>query len=72
MNIIEAIQKCEQGYLITHKFKKDRFLKYGNLGIFYEYLIINGFPEFQTSVLNFSYHEIITISWEIVDNKWNL
>jgi len=76
MTIIEAFQKAENGHLITNNFLKlnDCFLKYVERGIFYQYKLNDdgGKPIFIYTVTQFTIAEIISIGWEVVENKWFL
>lgn len=71
MNIIEAIQKAENGHFITNNFMKinNRFLKYIKGGVFYEYELVNGKPIYKFEVRNFSMGEVISIGWEILSEN---
>ena len=69
MTIIEAIQRAENGKLITNNFIKGRFLKYIQGGIFYEYELINGKPEYKYEVRHFSMAEILSIGWEVLEKN---
>lgn len=72
MNIIEAIQKAENGALITNNFMKlnNRFLKYIKGGVFYEYELIEDKPLYKFEVLNFTMSEVISIGWEILPTNY--
>jgi hypothetical protein len=72
MNIIEAMQQAENGKLITNNFLKmsDKILKYMGKGVFYQYQIINGKPEYKYPVRNFDFAEIISNAWEVVTTQY--
>lgn len=72
MNIVEAFVKAENGALITNKTYKqfNRFLKYIENGVFYEYEIVDGKAEFKYEVMHFSTAYCLSISWEEVENKY--
>ncbi len=72
MNIIEAFQAAENGALITNGFLKriDHFLKYMGNGVFYQYQVINGKHEYKYPHRDFSFSDITSISWEIVENNF--
>ena len=69
MNIIQAFQEAEKGKLITNNFLKsiNHFLKYVSDGVFYEYNLIEGKPNYRYEVRKFSTAEIISTDWEIID-----
>lgn len=70
MNIIEAIQRAEDGKLITNNFLKlnNCFLKYVKAGVFYKYQVTETKPIFQSQVENFSMGEVLNISWEVLSD----
>lgn len=70
MNIIEAIQKAENGELITNNFLKthNSFLKYISGGVFYEYELIDDKPIYKYEVREFSMAEVLSTGWETVPN----
>ncbi len=72
MNIIEAIQAAENGALIRNDLRKLRghVLKYMGSGVFFEYEIIKKKPSFKYEVRDFSMMEVISISWEIVEERY--
>lgn len=72
MNIVEAIQKAEQGHLITNTFMKsyNYFLKYMGAGEFYRYEIVKGDRQYKYAVRDFSMGDILDMGWEIVEDKW--
>ncbi len=71
MNIIEAFQSAENGKLITNNFLKTRnhVLKYISRGVFFQYEIIGDKTEYKYEVRGFDFGEIMSIGWEIVEQK---
>jgi hypothetical protein len=70
MNIIEAVQKAEQGKLITNCFMKETgFYEYVSLGVFNKHDIILNQAYFRYSFNTFTLAEILTTSWEIIEFK---
>lgn len=68
MNIIQAIQKAENGALISNNFKLSRrFLKYTSNGTFRQYSIIDGKAVFDGKVELFPMGDILSIAWEVLD-----
>lgn len=69
MTIIEAIQRAENGALITNNFLKinEMFLKYIRGGVFYQYEIVDGKPVYKYEVREFSMAYILSIGWEVLD-----
>lgn len=74
MNIIEAMQKAEQGKLITNNFLKisNNVLKYVRNGEFEQYEIIDGILNYRFKVTQFTYAFIISIGWEVVEGDYYL
>lgn len=72
MNIVEAIQRAENGHLITNSILKrvNHFLKYMGSGVFYEYEVIGCKHNFKYEVRNFEVGYILDIGWEIVENNY--
>ena len=72
MNIIEAIQKAEQGKLITNNFLKiaGKFLVYNKRGVFYEFQNLGSYAIYIDTHLSFSFSDIISIGWEIIENDF--
>ncbi len=72
MTIIEAFQNAENGKLITNNFLKtrDHFLKYIRAGVFYEYELVNDKPIYKYEVRDFSFGDIISIGWEVLDKNY--
>jgi len=73
MNIIEAIQAAEKGKLITNNYLKsvDSFIKYEGMGIFNRYMVsVSGKAEYRFNIQDFSTAEVLSTSWEIVENKY--
>lgn len=62
------MQSAENGHLITNNFMKlnNRFLKYINGGVFYEYELVDEKPIYKYEVRNFSMGEIFSIGWEVL------
>lgn len=72
MNIIEAMQQAEGGKLITNNFLKSRghFLKYIKGGVFFQYEVVDGKHNYKYEVRKFSMADILSIGWEIVEDKY--
>lgn len=68
MTIVEAMQKAENGHLITNNFMKGWFLMYMGEGTFWQYQIIEDDVVCRYSLTKFSFAEVISIGWEIVPN----
>lgn len=70
MNIIEAIQKAENGELITNNFLKthNSFLKYIGKGVFYEYTLVLDKPVYKYEIRDFSTAYVLSTGWETVPN----
>lgn len=68
MNIIEAIQKAENGALITNNFLdlNKRFLKYAGNGIFDEYELVNNKAVYLKQVNHFSVAQMVTNEWKVL------
>ncbi len=68
MNIIQAIQEAENGALITDNFMRhnNRFLKYIERGVFFQYELIEKKPVYKFEVRNFSMADVLSIAWEIL------
>ncbi len=68
MNIIEAIQKAEQGKLITNNFLKinNSFLMYIGHGLFEEFKTIDGEDKYVRDVTEFSIAHIISTGWSVL------
>lgn len=74
MTIIEAFQKAEQGALINGCGMKkiNHFLRYERDGTFHEYKFIGSNEcKHVHRVRLFSFAEIISTDWEVLDIKWN-
>jgi len=71
MNIIEAIQAAESGALITNNFLNaiGHFLKYMGSGVFYEYELLNGSPQYKYEVRHFSTAYVLSNAWEVLENN---
>jgi hypothetical protein len=71
MNIIEAMQSAENGFLITDNFLKsiNCFLKYEKGGVFYQYKIVGGGEAiFSFAVRNFTMAQVLSTGWEVVED----
>ena len=66
MNIIEAIQAAENGWLITNNFLKPhkQYLKYVYNGIFNLYDVNGKEPKLLSEQRTFFMHDVLTIGWE--------
>lgn len=70
MNIIEAMQKAEQGKLITNNFLTGQFLRYVGNGEFHQYQIVEEEVIFRFKVRVFTLAFILTTAWEVVEKDY--